>query len=116
MKTLQTMACAIAFAMPQLASAQKASSAEGPAATKAAAQLNFKSAFSDYNAYEDMPVADWRQVNDAVRQAATRNDGHVGSDAAKSSGPASPAPGGAAGRPPMPMQEHKGHGMHGRQQ
>lgn len=114
MKTFQMVAYAIAFAMPLLASAQT-TPGEGPAAPTNA-QLTFKSAFSDYRPYEDVSIADWRQVNDTVRQAATKGSGHAGHDAANPSDPGSTAPGGAPAQSPTPDQKHMGHGMHGGQQ
>jgi hypothetical protein len=112
MKTLKTMACAIAFAVPHLVSAQ-ATPAETQAATPAAAQLNFRSAFSDYKPYEDVPVADWRQVNDNVQQAATKSGGHAGHDVQKPAAEERTAPGDASADSPTPPQKHMGHGMHG---
>lgn len=115
MKTHQTMACAIAFAMPQFATAQAAP--EMPAASTAASQLHFPSAFADYKPYEDVPLADWRQVNEIVRRSAEKgsgkgggHDGHGsqepaatrGEDAAASSAPSA-----------APHEHPSGHGRHG---
>ena len=77
MKTLQTMACAIAFAVPHVVAAQ-ANPPEDRSAAMAAPQLTYKSAFEDYIPYEDVPVADWRRVNDTVRDAAAKGGGHGG--------------------------------------
>jgi hypothetical protein len=99
MNTFQTMACAIAFAVPHVVAAQ-ANPPENRSAATAAAQLTYKSAFQDYRPYEDVPVADWRQVNDTVRHAATK--GSDGSAANKEVAP-----------PLAPAQQHMGHGMHG---
>jgi hypothetical protein len=71
MKTLQTMACAIAFAMPHVVGAQANQPEKGSAATTAS-KLTYKSAFHDYRPYEDVPVAGWRPVNDTVRHAAAK--------------------------------------------
>jgi hypothetical protein len=111
MNTVQTMACAIAFAVPHVVAAQ-ANPHENPSAATTAAQLTYKSAFQDYRPYEDVPVADWRQVNDTVRAAATKggsDGGHgaqqpQGSAGSATSEKAAPAPSG---------QHHMGHGMHG---
>ena len=116
MKTLQTMACAIAFAVPHVVAAQ-ANPPENPSAATTASQLTYESAFQDYRPYEDVPVADWRQVNGTVRQAATKGGGHGGHGAPDSNGPeGSAASKEAAPPPPAPAQQHMGHGMHGGQQ
>ena len=112
MKTFQTMACAIAFAMPHVVAAQ-ANPPENPAAATAAPQLTFKSAFDNYKPYEDVPVADWRQVNETVRDAAAKGGGHAGHDASRSKGSEGSAPGKEAAPSPAPAQQHMGHGMHG---
>jgi len=111
MNILRLMACAIAFAMPQLAAGPAA--ADLPAAATAASQLQFQSAFADYKAYEEALVADWRQVNDSVRQAAEDGGGHAGHGAQEP--PTDPGKGhGAFSAPsPAPREEHTGHGMHG---
>ena len=113
MKTLQTMACAIAFAMPHVVAAQ-ANPPEKDAAATTTSQLTYKSAFHDYRPYEDVPVADWRQVNDTVRAAAAEGGGHGSHGAQEPKGSeGSAAPKEAA--PPAFGQQHMGHGMHGGQ-
>jgi hypothetical protein len=116
MKTLQTMACAIAFAMPQLVAAQAAP--ETPAASTAASQLPppFQSAFADYKPYEDVPVADWREVNDTVKKAAEKGGGHAGHGTQEPPAAEVQAPAAASAPSPAPREEHTGHtghSMHG---
>lgn len=115
MNTLQTMACAVAFAMPQLASAQ-AAPADRTAPGPAAPPPQYESAFSDYKPYRDEPVADWRQVNDTVRQAADK-----GGDGTNQHGHKTPAdgrtlPGAAAPATDAPARKQMDHGMHGGRQ
>jgi hypothetical protein len=111
MKTLQTMACAIAFAMPQLVAAQAAP--ETPAAATAASQLPFQSAFADYKPYEDVPVADWREVNETVKKAAEKGGVHAGHGSQEPSAAEDKAPAAANAPSPAPRDEHMGHSMHG---
>ena len=116
MKTLQTMACAIAFAVPHVVAAQ-ANPPENASAATTASELTYESAFQDYRPYEDVPVAEWRQVSGTVRQAATKGGGHGGHGAPDSKGSeGSAASKEAAPPPPAPAQQHMGHGMHGGQQ
>ena len=112
MKTLQTMACAIAFAVPHVVAAQ-ANPPENPSAATTASQLTYESAFQDYRPYEDVPVADWRQVNDTVRHAATKGGGHGGHGAQDSKGTDGSAASKEVAPPPAPAQQHMGHGVHG---
>lgn len=116
MKTLQTMAWTIAFAMPQFAFAQAA--ADSPTDTTAASQLNVQSAFADYKPYQDVSVADWRQVNETVRDAATKGGGHAGHGSANPAAAGSTAHAGADPGTPSaaPREKHRGHGMHGGRQ
>ena len=109
MKTLQTWA--IAFAMPPFALGQAA--ADSPAATTAASRLHYESAFADYKPYQDVPVADWRQVNDAVRDAATKGGGHAGHGSATPPASGSTAPAGAGTPSATPPEKNMGHGGHG---
>ena len=112
MKTFQTMACAIAFAVPHVVAAQT-NPPENRSAATTAAQLTYKSAFQDYKPYEDVPVADWRQVNDTVRHAATKGGGHGGHGAQDSKGTDGSAASKEVAPPPAPAQQNMGHGMHG---
>ena len=114
MKTLQTMACAIAFAMPQLVAAQAAS--EKAAASTAASRLPYESAFADYKPYEDVPVADWREVNETVKKAAEKGGGHAGHGSQEPPAAEDKAPTASNAPLPAPREEHTGHtghSMHG---
>ena len=111
MKTLQTMACAIALAMPQLVAAQAAPVT--PTATPAASQLQFPSAFADYKPYEDVPVANWRLVNETVKKAAEKAGGHAGHGSQESSAPEAKDPAATSAASPAPREQPMGHGMHG---
>jgi hypothetical protein len=114
MNTLQTMACAIAFAMPQLVAAQVAP--ETPAAATAGSQLPFQSAFADYKPYEEVPVADWREVNETVKKAAGKGGGHAGHGSQEPPAAEDKAPAAASAPSSAPREEqtrHTGHSMHG---
>jgi hypothetical protein len=111
MKTLKTMACVIAFAMPQLVAAQAAP--ETPAASTAGSQFPFQSAFADYTPYQDVPVADWREVNETVKKAAEKGGGHAGHGSQKPPAVEDKAPAAGSAPSPAPREEHTGHGMHG---
>jgi len=114
MKTLQTMACAIAFAVPHVVAAQ-ANPPEDRSAATTTSQLIYKSVFQDYRPYEDVPVADWRQVNDIVRNAATKGGGHGGHGAQGPKGSGGSASSKEAAPRGAPAQKDEGHGMHGGQ-
>jgi hypothetical protein len=115
MKILQTMACAVAFAVPHVAAA-RANPPENRSAATTTSQLTYQSAFQDYRPYEDVPVADWRQVNDTVRDAGTKGGGH-----GNRSAPGTKASEGSAASKEevaprlAPARNHEGHGMHGGQ-
>lgn len=121
MKALQTMACAIALAVPHAVVAQ-ADSPENDFAAATASQLTYRSAFHDDRPYEDVPVADWRQVNDTVRHAATKGGGHGGHGAQQPQGLEGSATSKEAAPPPASGQHdirqgmHGGQGMHGSHQ
>lgn len=63
---------AACLALPAAAQSAKA---EAP---KAAPQLTYQSAFADYKPYQDVPLANWRQVNDTVAGAPGGASGHAG--------------------------------------
>jgi hypothetical protein len=69
--------------------------------------LRYESAFSDYKPYQDLPMANWRQVNDAVLEAA--------SAAATSGGDGTTVSPGLPGSVPTqgPGQDHDAHHMKG---
>lgn len=62
-----------------------------PTSTPAPEQLNYISAFSDYQAYKDLKPGDWRAANDAVGKAATGHSGS-GSGMGMTAQPSSTAP------------------------
>jgi hypothetical protein len=62
--------------------------------------LVYRSAFSDYKPWQDIPPADWRAVNDTVRDAkpgGQRDQGLASSRTAPGASPAPAAPAAAAG-------------------
>jgi hypothetical protein len=61
--------------------------------------LRYESAFADYKPWQDIRPADWRRVNDAVREAARAGAAAASAPATSAS---APAPAG-----------HAHHGMHG---
>ena len=109
MKTLQTMACAIAFAMPHVAATQ--ANPPDADADSAASRLPYKSAFDDYKAYEDVPVANWRQVNDTVRRAAAEGAAHAAHDSRDSGHPESASSSKETAPPHAPAEQHGAHGQ-----
>lgn len=59
------LASAVALGIPLAAFAQLATTdAVKPSAS--ASTLQYRSAFADYKPYKDVPLADWRAVNDDV--------------------------------------------------
>ena len=112
MKALQTVACAIALAVPLVVVAQ-ANPPDNRSSDRAASQLSYKSAFEDYKPYVDIPVADWRQVNNTVRDAAAKGGGHGGHDAPDSKGLAGSASDKEAAPPAATPQHPMGHEMPG---
>ena len=114
MKTFQTMACAIAFAVPHAVAAQTNPPEDRSAATTTS-QLTYKSVFQDYRPYADVPVADWRQVNDVVRNAAIKGGGQGGHGAQGSKGSEDSAASKEDAPRRTPAQTHEGPGMHGGQ-
>lgn len=123
---LRRLAPAAALCLPLLALGQAAR--PDPAAPEAAAPaLRYPSAFADYKRWQEIKPADWRVVNDTVRDAAAKGGGHAGHPApagVPASGPASAARGSttlvapvapeAPVAPAMPaMPGHGGHHGHG---
>ena len=125
MRTFQIVACAMAFAVPHAAVAQASLPDDHPAGPPGV-RLSYQSAFEGYKPYVDIPVVDWRQVNDAVREAAAKGGGHGGHGAADADGARASATGndagprGAAAAEPSMRREapvgHSSHGSHGGRQ
>jgi hypothetical protein len=123
-KKTSWVAAAALMGLPLMAAAQ-ANPADPGAPAPA---LGYPSAFSDYKPWQDIKPADWRAVNDTVRDAAAKGGGHGGHGAAPGAAPtpapaavpqaapptaprpatASPAPA-AAPRAPAGHQGHEGH-------
>jgi hypothetical protein len=91
-----------ALCLPLLALAQ--AGRPDPADAKAPAPaLRYRSAFADYKPWQESKPGDWRAVNDNVRQAGAKSNGHAGHQmspappsaaSAPSAKPAAPAHGG----------------------
>ena len=109
MRTLQAMACATAFAMPHVVAAQENPPEERTAS--AASRLTYQSAFDDYKPYEDVPVANWPQVNETVRRAAAQGVGHAGRSSRDSDQSESPGGSSEAAHSHGPAQRHGAHGL-----
>ena len=109
-KKTSRVALAILMGLPLVAAAQAdPANPAGPAAP-----LGYSSAFADYKPWQDIKPADWRAVNDTVRDAKP-GSGHAGHGAAPAAAPASPpqaAPRPAAPAPAQAPAGHQGHGGH----
>ena len=91
------LAPAVTLGIPLAAFAQLATpDAVNPSAS--ASTLQYRSAFADYKPYKDVPLADWRAVNDAV--AGSGGMSHMPMAAAPSS-------------PASTMPAHERHQVHG---
>ena len=100
---LHAWSIAVAMSLPMLAVAQ---------ASKPPSLLNYRSAFGDYKPYQDLPVGNWRAVNDAVAGAAGGASGHAGHGMSGMPGMADmPKP--AASTPAVPMHDSAHHTMQG---
>ena len=123
-KKTSWVATAALMGLPLMALAQ-ANPADPGAAVPA---LGYQSAFADYKPWRDIKPADWRAVNDTVRDTKP-SGGHGGHGATPASGsPASATPAPAAGQQPAPAPtpapspaapapapqapSHSGHGGH----
>jgi len=104
----QACCVAIATCMPLLAAAQ----ATPTGAQMAPPQLSYQSAFADYKAYKDVPLASWRKVNDTVAGAPGGSSGHAGPGMAPASGTATPSASPAAASAPRPTTTEPKHGGH----
>jgi hypothetical protein len=117
-KKTSWVAVAALMGLPLIAAAQ-ANPADSGAPAPA---LAYQSAFSDYKPWQGIKPADWRAVNDTVRDAAARGGGHDGHGTAPAPAPApaaaplapprpappAPAPA-AAPQAPVGHQGHEGH-------
>jgi hypothetical protein len=75
----------------------------------AAPPLRYDSAFTDYKPWQDIRPAEWREVNDAVREAAAQGTGHAGHGSLAAPGSAS-----SPARPATPPEAaHGAHRLHG---
>jgi hypothetical protein len=123
-KKTSWVAVAALMGLPLMAAAQ-ANPADSGAPAPA---LGYQSAFSDYKPWQEIKPADWRAVNDTVRDAAAKGGGHGGHGASPAGAPASapaaappaapqPAPRPATASPapaaaPQAPAGHQGHGGH----
>jgi hypothetical protein len=110
-------ACAAAISL-----AANAQNATSDARGTSGSRLTYDSAFQDYRAYSDAEVADWRRLNDELRDAAGDSGGHAGhmqvpATPSPSSAPARGAQKDATKLPASPMPQgqaaHAGHGSMG---
>lgn len=112
-------AMAALMGLPLIAAAQANPADPGTSAPT----LGYQSVFSDYKPWQDIKLADWRAVNDTVRDAAAKGGGHGGHGAAPASAPtpipaaapqAAPHPAAPRPAPPAPQAPagHQGHGGH----
>ena len=115
-KKIVWAATAVLMGVPFLAAAQANPADPGASAPP----LGYQSAFSDYKPWQDIKPADWRAVNDTVRDAAAKGGGHGGHGAAPAPAPsaapqAAPRPAAAASAParvPQAPAGYQGHGSH----
>jgi hypothetical protein len=112
MKTnLRAWSMALAGFLPFLALAQAAKT-EAPTAVPL---LSYRSAFADYKPYKDVPLANWREVNDIVAGAPGGASGHASHGMVDMKGPQAPAAPAASASAPMQVQTMPVHHAHPRQ-
>ena len=99
---------ALAACAPLLATAQDAKT-EQP---KATAQLTYRSAFADYKPYKEAPLANWRELNDAVAGSPGGASGHAGHSMGGMKGMEMPAASAAPASGAMPMKPMPMHDSH----
>lgn len=102
------LTAALALGLPLLAMAQTRPDPSDPKAPSR--PLGHRSAFADYQPFQDITPGDWRRLNDTVGTAALKQGG-AGSTAPPAATPA-PSPAASAPSKPMPMPGHHQH-MHG---
>lgn len=78
---LKILLSALSLGAPLLAAAQPAPREPAPARAPApppttTVELNYQSAFTDYQSYQDIKPGNWRAVNDAVGKAALGHSDH----------------------------------------
>jgi len=104
---LYRLAAALALGLPLLAIAQGRAD---PADRKTAPALPHHSAFSDYQAFRDIPLGDWRGLNDTVGRAALKSSAVPTEHSAPPAAPAASAT--KATTPMSPMQHMPSHHQH----
>ena len=101
MNNFRWIAPAVALCIPPAALAQPANANPGKPGA-AAPDLQYRSAFADYQPWQDTKPGDWKAMNDAVGKPGGHSMGMpMGAASA-------PAP--SASKPAMP--DHSGHQMH----
>ena len=99
---------ALAAGTPLLALAQAASTAP----PKQSPQLSYRSTFTDYKPYKEAPLANWRELNDAVAGSPGGSGGHAGHSMGGMKGMEMPVAPASAASAPMLMKSgsmHDGH-------
>lgn len=104
------LAPAVALCLPLLAFSQASRSDPTDSKTPAPA-LRYTSAFADYKPWQDIKPADWRAINDNVRDAAAKGGAHAGHASPAPAPTSAPTPGAKASAPAVPG--HGGHHMPG---
>jgi len=106
--TVPVWFCPAVFAQtPPLAAAVAAAAALTPTATPASPPLNYHSVFTGYQAFNDQPVAPWRDTNDTVEKKGGWRA--YAKEAAQSDVLPDTAPGATSG-PSTPPNPHDSHG------
>ena len=113
-------ACALACGIP-LAAAAQAGVTDPTGSAQQTPVLRYDSAFKDYKRWQDTKPADWRGVNDALKNA-PKDGSHAGHGAAAPAGAGSAPAAGRAAVPPAgsgasastsPAATHGGDSDHG---
>jgi hypothetical protein len=112
---LAVWAGALACGLP-LAAAAQARATDPTRSAQQTPALRYDSAFKDYKPWQDTKPADWRGVNDALKDA-LKDGSHAGHGAAAPAGagsaPAAGRPAGARSAAPAPTSPAASHGGHG---
>lgn len=104
------LAPAVALCLP-LATLAQSGRADPAGVAASGPALRYQSAFAGYKPWQDLRPADWRAVNDKVRDAAAAGGGHSGHGTSTPMAPSASAPAPKASAPAM--RSHEGHRMHG---